>query len=224
MELSHRDLRTVSMDLVSAREDERSNIARELHDDLGQRLAALKMELSDVIGDTMTASQKARITKMIRMVDDAVVAVRRMTRELRPLMLEGRDLGAAIELLVQESRQRMGIEIDLHLDDVVHEVNDDVTVAIYRMVQESMTNIFRHARATRARIDIREQGDGLLLTVQDDGVGLNHAPSNPRHSHGLAGISERAHMLGGWFEAGETSPTGSRITVCLPLAAIRKVS
>jgi two-component system, NarL family, sensor histidine kinase UhpB len=218
LERSRRDLRRLSASMVQAREDERRRIARELHDELGQRLTALKMELSSLGGKAAGSPKAARIDAMLEMVDDTVATVRRIATELRPLMLDDLGLNAAIEWLADGWSRRMGVAVQLQLHAADAALDDAVSIALYRMVQEALTNIARHSRATEVRIDMRQVGGELLLTVQDNGTGFDEAAMYREGSHGLMGMRERALMLGGQLTIGMAPGGGGRVSVQLPLA------
>jgi PAS domain S-box-containing protein len=217
LERSRRELRQLSANMVIAREDERRRIARELHDELGQRLTALKMELASLDTSAPGAARSGRIDAMLEMVDDTVASVRRIATELRPLMLDDLGLNAAIEWLAHGWAARMGVKVRLKLEPVDPDVGDAAAIALYRMVQEALTNIARHAHAHQVRIELRQAGGELRLTVQDDGVGFGEASMYREGSHGLMGIRERAYMLGGQLEIGNARGGGGRIRVRLPL-------
>jgi two-component system, NarL family, sensor histidine kinase UhpB len=217
LERSRRELRKLSASMVNAREDERRRIARELHDELGQRLTALKMELSSLASQADAAARAQRIAAMLEMVDDTVASVRRIATELRPLMLDDLGLNAAIEWLANGWAARMGIKVRLRLGPADPDIGDAAAIALYRVVQEALTNIARHARATEVRIEMRQAAGALRLTVQDDGVGFDAASMYREGSHGLMGIRERAYMLGGELQIGNARGGGGRITVRLPL-------
>lgn len=220
IERSRRELRQLSASLVNAREEERRRIARELHDELGQQLTALKMELTGLGAPPALGVPPERIVALCEMVDETVAAVRRIAADLRPLMLDDLGLIAAIEWLGRESARRFGIDIALHLGEADPPISEAASIALYRMVQEALTNIARHAHATRASIELQHQDDDLILTVQDDGVGLSETAVTTEGSHGLMGIRERAYMLGGTLEIGDACGGGGRITIRLPLSRL----
>lgn len=219
LERSRRELRRLSASLVNAREDERRRIARELHDELGQRLTALKMELSSLKGVRSAPPPDARVDAMVEMVDDTVASVRRIATELRPLMLDDLGLNAAIEWLADGWARRMGVTVRQHLPRRDAPLPEGTAIAVYRMVQEALTNIARHAHATEVSIALRRAGGRLTLEVRDNGVGLDTASMFREGSHGLMGIRERAYMLGGEFEVAAAGGGGTRLTVRLPLTA-----
>lgn len=201
------------MSEVDAREEERRHIARELHDELGQRLTALKMELSGLLPQ----APHERIELLLEMVDDTMAAVRRIASNLRPMMLDDLGLNAAIEWLAHDASHRIGVEVELHLDEIRQPISAVASIALYRMVQEALTNVARHARATAVRIEIQQQAGELVLTVEDNGVGFPAQPAQPDHSLGLMGIRERAQMLGGRAEIGPAAGGGAQVVVRIPL-------
>ena len=158
---------------------------------------------------------------MLEMVDDTVATVRRIATELRPLMLDDLGLKAAIEWLAHGWAQRAGVKVKLHLGAADPDVDDAGRIALYRMVQEALTNIARHARATEVCIELKHGRGELLLTVMDNGVGFDEASMFREGSHGLMGIRERAYMLGGTLEIGNSARGGGRVSVRLPLRARR---
>jgi PAS domain S-box-containing protein len=217
LERSRGDLRRLSASMVQAREDERRRIARELHDELGQRLTALKMELSSLGAESTQATRDGRIGAMLEMVDDTVATVRRIATELRPLMLDDLGLNAAIEWLADSWSRRMGVAVQLHLRAGEPALDDAVNIALYRMVQEALTNIARHAHATKVCIEIEQSAGELHLTVMDNGVGFDEASIHREGAFGLAGMRERALMLGGQLLIGSSPSGGGRVGVRLPL-------
>ena len=217
LERSRRDLRRLSANLVDVREEERRRIARELHDELGQWLTALKMELSTLASAAQRGNLDERVANMVSMVDETVASVRRIASDLRPAMLDELGLNAAVEWLARESARRMGIEITVRLDDTDPPVGDAVTISLYRMVQEALTNIARHARATQVHIEVGCSSGEAVLTVQDNGTGFSERSMYREGSHGLMGIRERAFMFGGRLEIGNLPGGGGRLCVRLPL-------
>ncbi|PXW95233.1 two-component system sensor histidine kinase UhpB [Sphaerotilus hippei] len=213
LEKSRQALRQLSGNVLEAREEERGRIARELHDELGQRLTALKMDLSHI--DRSASDQ--RVCTMLTMIDETMASVRRIASDLRPLMLDDLGLNAAIEWLASDASRRLGIEVQVQLGCSDLPTEERLVIAIYRMVQEALTNVGRHARASRARIELQRQDDHLVLTVTDDGVGLSASALQREGSYGLMGMRERAHMLGGEFHIGNVDGGGSQVSVRLPL-------
>ena len=215
----HREeLRRLSASVVEAREEERRRIARELHDELGQRLTALKMELSSLGPAKGQQCDDARISGMLEMIDDTVASVRRIAADLRPMMLDDLGLNVAIEWLARDAARRLDMAITVRLGEDDPPVTQGAAIALYRMVQEALTNVARHARATDVNIEMRQEAGELVLAVRDNGVGF---PSDLQHNegrYGLLGIRERAYMLGGRLEVDNPPGGGGRLTVRLPLS------
>ena len=215
---SRRTLRELSASLVEAREEERRRIARELHDELGQRLTALKLELAAQQQDNGTGAPAERRQNMMDMVDETVAAVRRIAMDLRPPMLDDLGLSAALEWLTHDFGRRSGIRIALHLVASPEPLQQNIATAVYRIVQEALTNMARHAHASQALISIEPKGHRLQLVVEDDGQGFPKAQQPPpRGSFGLIGMRERVHMLGGQIRMKNAPSGGARLVVRLPL-------
>ena len=211
-------LRDLAASVVDAREEERRRIARELHDELGQRLMALKLELSALAVMGAPDIPSARIQSMVEMVDDTVAATRRISTDLRPLMLDDLGLSAAIEWLAQDFERRAGLQVELRLDALPDLMPQKVLTALYRIVQEALTNIVRHAHASRVVMVISRSAASIQLRVQDNGDGFpDRLPQPSKKSLGLIGIRERVLMLGGRMDIGNLPDGGARLVVTLPL-------
>jgi PAS domain S-box-containing protein len=220
LERSRRSLRDLSANVVEAREEERRRIARELHDELGQRLTALKIDLAGLVSAAKWASDDERVAGMQAMLDDTLASVRRIASDLRPLMLDDLGPAAAIEWLARDASQRMGIPVHARLPVTELAVDQRVAIALYRMVQEALTNVARHARARSVEVDLRIEGDRLVLTVSDDGTGLAPDAMDRSGSFGLMGLRERAHMLGGEIEIAPRPGGGTRLVARLPATPV----
>jgi two-component system, NarL family, sensor histidine kinase UhpB len=217
LERSRRALRELSASVVEAREEERRRIARELHDELGQRLTALKMDLASLAGAANPRTRDESIHGMLAMLDETVASVRRISADLRPMMLDDLGLNAAIEWLARDATRRMGTEVTVRLDETDPPVDERMCTAVYRMVQEALTNVARHAQATDVRVELHRHGDVLVLTVQDNGIGFSADALEREGSFGLLGLRERALMLGGRMAVGNTPGSGGCVTITLPL-------
>ncbi len=217
---SRRRLQELSAHLQSVREEERTRIARELHDELGQVLTAFKMDVSwlgsKVAGDD--APVQAKLAGMGKLIDDTLDWVRRMSSDLRPIMLDDLGLRAAVEWLLEDFSRRHGIAA--HLDACTKEFRlaPEYSTAAFRIVQECLTNVARHAGAGRVDVALRCGLGQLEITVSDDGRGFNPAASGQRKSFGLLGIRERATSLGGDCRiVSATDGSGTTVSVSLPL-------
>lgn len=227
---SREELRELSANLQNVREEEKTRIARELHDDLGQQLTALKMDLS-VIEQQLRAPTRAQpdddvlsqLQGMRRLIDATVASVRRIAADLRPVMLDDLGLVPAIEWLANDFTNRYGIDVERQIETGGLTFTSTGATTLFRIVQEALTNVARHADATRValRLDIEE--GFCVLRVADNGRGA--APGGTAHedkSFGLIGIRERAHMLGGSVTIDTALARGFSITVAFPLGTVQQ--
>jgi two-component system, NarL family, sensor histidine kinase UhpB len=225
LQRSREDLRRLSASLNTAREEERRHISRELHDELGQRLQAIKLEISALVqapADPQGAGVELteRLRALLRSVDVTVAATRRIAADLRPAMLDDLGLGAAIDWLVRDWSARAGLEIHLDQEPLDDALTEAAATTVYRIVQEALTNVTRHAHARHAVVTLRRVGSELVTVVEDDGRGLAPGDTDKHHSHGLVGMRERAHNLGGSVTLGNANGGGCRVVVRLPLDRI----
>ena len=212
-------LRRLSGSLIDAREEERRRISRELHDELGQRLSALKMGMVGLSTELHGRASQKQLEAMVETLDGIVAAMRRIAADLRPLMLDDLGLNAAVEWLARESARRLGLEVSVELDDYEPPADHRMATALYRMVQEALANIGNHAEAQRAWIALHHVGNELQLTVRDDGIGFPSPMPTRDDSFGLLGMSERAALLGGRLVLDNAPEGGARVRVYLPLSS-----
>lgn len=218
---SREELRQLALASQSVREQEKSRIARELHDELAQTLTALKMDVNWIkdhvpAGDASVAQKLADIQSML---DGTVAATRRISSDLRPLMLDDLGLVPAAEWLAQKFTERTGIPCELAVGPPDLELEDVHATAVFRILQESLTNIARHAQASRVEVSIARDDGVVALTVRDDGRGFS--PQQPRKpgSFGLLGVRERAYLLGGEVNIESGQGRGTSVEVRIPLEA-----
>ena len=213
------DLRELSVASRTAREQENSRISRELHDELGQNLTSLKMDLAWL--ESNTAPENAKFLKtlagMRSVLDSTVAATRRISADLRPLMLDDLGLLAALEWLAEETSRRHGFQVDLAVDEVSGSLAEPLASQVYRIVQESLTNAGRHAAARNVRVALRAIGPEVHLEVEDDGRGLAPDDLRKKGSFGLVGIRERVYILAGSVEIRGDAGQGTVIHVRLPI-------
>jgi signal transduction histidine kinase len=219
--ISYDQLRDLSAALQTTREEERAHIARELHDDLGQLLATLRVDLSLLQQQPDASPQTTRqMRSMDKLLQRAITSLRRIATNLRPHALDEGGLYYALQTLRQEFIQRHGISCQLEAQESELILDDRYSTAAFRIVQESLTNIARHAHASQVWISVRRD-DGLLhLQIKDNGRGIAPDDLNKAHSFGLLGMRERVWALDGeiQIEGREASGNcGTRITVELPL-------
>jgi PAS domain S-box-containing protein len=215
---SRRRLRELASYLESAREKERTRIAREIHDELGQALTALKMELHWCI-QRLPENDKLLIEKaktLSELIDTNVHLVQRISSELRPGILDDLGLSAAIEWQSGQFQDRTGIDCDIisEPEDIV--LDQTRSTAIFRIFQETLTNIARHANATNVDIVIQEEAAGVELKVCDNGKGITEKEIVDPKSFGLMGIKERVHSLGGVVEISGAENQGTTVRVRIP--------
>jgi signal transduction histidine kinase len=214
LEHSREELRELAAIGTSAREQENRRIARELHDELCQTLAASRLELELVSERKALAAELARVHTLL---DEAVVATRRIAADLRPLVLDDLGLVAAADWLVQNFKQRHGIECELVVDPANLDLQEPQATAVFRIMQESLTNIGRHAHASRATLSLTRHDDHVVLCVQDDGVGFDLSSPRKLNSFGLSGLRERAYLVAGDVSIESSPGHGTSIKVRIPL-------
>jgi signal transduction histidine kinase len=204
--------------LQVVREDERQLIARELHDELGQSLSALKLDILGLEHSMGTDEAKcaARLAHMKTLISDALAETHRIVAAKRPLILEERGLAQAIEWLAGEFRKRTGVSCEATIDPTVSECAEAVSTAAFRSVQECLTNISRHAAAKTVLISVRHTGRALSICVVDDGLGLA-ADTEARGRCGLLGLRQRAKALGGQLDIASSPNRGTTIKIILPV-------
>jgi PAS domain S-box-containing protein len=221
-ELQH--ARELSTHVQTARENERTDIARELHDDLGQQLAALKMQLAaldtDVDATGLARHRVSQTQAMQGQIDTIIASVRRIAAGLRPPILDDLGLFAAIDWLVSDFRRRYDINATLNNDTEALDFNASASTAIFRLVQEALTNIVRHAKASEVRIDFRRMHEDCVLSIEDNGRGAALDADPGRKSFGLLGMRERVRQLRGTIAIDSTPGRGFRILIKLPVETI----
>jgi PAS domain S-box-containing protein len=200
------------------REQEKTRVARELHDELAQSLTALKMDtiwLRDNSGADGAAT-RAKLDGMLAMLDASVAATRRIAADLRPLVLDDLGLVAAIEWLTQNFTQRHGVPCALDIDEDM-ELHEPYATAVFRIVQESLVNVAKHARAAQVQVSVARTGAEVTLSVSDDGAGFETAAPRKDGSLGLAGLRERAQLLKGTVSITSTPGQGTRVQARIPV-------
>lgn len=214
---SREELRQFSVAASTLREQEKSRVARELHDELGQSLTALKIDVG-FLKERLAAQGGEVVSKLASMqvmLDGTVAAARRIAADLRPLMLDDLGLVAACDWLASNFKQRTGIHCELTMGGGDLDLPDPYATAVFRVMQESLTNIAKHAEATQVEATLQREGRNITLTVRDNGTGFDLADPRKPNSYGLLGVRERAYLLGGW--ANIHSAPGKGTTVELQL-------
>ncbi|HSU13329.1 sensor histidine kinase [Longimicrobium sp.] len=212
-------LREVAARALSAAEEERKRIARELHDETAQMLAALLIRIRVVRNSRDPAQMEPLLDGMREDVSRALEGIRRFARGLRPPALDELGLVPAIEGHARSLEEIAGLKVELRADDVAGDLPPEAELATYRIVQEALSNVVRHARATRATVTLAHERGRLVVTVEDDGRGFD--PDNVMSTEGgglgLFGMKERAGYIGGRVEVASTPGTGTRVRAEIPL-------
>ena len=217
---SRSQLRAFAGRLRSARETERAQIAREIHDELGQALTALKMDLfsfKDSVPAPLREPLRAKTEGMAALIDQMVDKVRTLATDLRPAVLDNLGLVAAVEWAVHQFARRTGIRCSLDLPPDPVPLDVERSTDIFRILQEALTNIARHAGATQVDVHLRATSGEVVFEVHDNGRGITERELEDARSFGLLGIRERALSCGGEVGVGAAPQGGTSVTVCIPL-------
>lgn len=218
--ISAQQLRQLAGYLQTVREEERTAMAREIHDELGQALTALKMDLvwlNQRLMETPVPLQE-RIAATIELANATINSVRKLATQLRPGILDDLGLNAALEWQAQEFQTRTGIACEFVCQTEIDELEPECATAVFRICQEALTNVARHAQATRVGIRLQVAQNHLVLEVSDNGRGVTDSEwTNPR-SLGLMGMRERAFLLGGEFRLTDNPTQGTTATARIPLS------
>jgi PAS domain S-box-containing protein len=215
---SHDQLRQLSAALQTIREEERTHIARELHDDLGQILASLRMDLTLLQQADGTSSDSLRLMAgMEQNLLTAIASLRRIATNLRPRALDEGGLYFALKGLCEDFVERYGIHCTLLADEAELRLDDTASTAIFRIVQEALTNIARHAEAGSVTMNLFRSNGELLVTIRDDGRGIRPEDMEKAESLGLVGMRERVWAMNGEITVSSDEPPGTRIDIVLPI-------
>lgn len=217
---SHEQLHALSMYLQHVREEERIRISRAVHDELGQALTGLKIDLS-WLGSRLPKNLQPLIHKANKMtvhIDETIKTVRRISTELRPGILDHLGLAAAVEWQANEFQTRTGIACEV--ENAIHRtiLDEELNTVCFRIFQESLTNIIRHAKATRVDVRLSEERNRLKLEVKDNGLGITPEQISNVRSIGLLGMHERAALLGGEVQIRGVKGHGTNVTLTVPIA------
>lgn len=214
------DLQHLAAELVEVQDNERRTIARELHDEVGQALLAMKVEVAVVRRELAAAGSTAdALTDLEALADGALATVRDLSRLLHPSVLDDLGLPAAVEAYLAGFSRRHGVRTELTRDNVDQRLAPPLESAAYRIIQEALSNVARHARASRCLITLRRRDERLLIVVEDDGSGFPPAASSPRRGLGLIGIRERVDHFSGTFRIVTAPGKGTRLEIELPWQA-----
>lgn len=220
LQASHEKLRRLAAHAEQIKEGERKRIAREIHDDLGQNLLALRIDAEMLTSRTRDTHARLheRAQATLRQIDTTIRSVRHIINDLRPNVLD-LGLSAAVDWLVSDFQRRTGIDCFVAEGKSEFAMDDRCATALFRILQESLNNVARHAHATKVRIALDCEDGIMSMQVSDNGVGLPPNSRSRQGSFGLVGIEERVAMLGGKFSIGSTPGAGTTLSVEVPVGA-----
>jgi signal transduction histidine kinase len=214
------ECRAFAMAANAIREEEKARLARELHDELAQSLTVLKMDAIWVRDNAACGLEAvaAKLTEMVTLLDRTVAATRRMATDLRPMLLDDLGLGPAIEWLANSFTERCGVVCRVSVDEKLEfELQEPYSTAVFRIIQESLANVAKHAEASQVSVILAKVPNALILSVKDNGCGFFPAAARKSQSLGLLGLRERAQLLGGSVVIKSAPGYGTNIEVCIPL-------
>jgi signal transduction histidine kinase len=208
-------LHAFAVELIRIEEEQRARIARELHDSLGQTMTAVNIQLQ-ILHDTVPESAKTQVEDVRALATQVQTEMRRISQELRPAALDEMGLAEAIRALGDRMARHAGLEVDVDLPKDALVLPADAAIACYRLVQEALNNVAKHAGAHRAHVTVRAAGERVDVSITDDGRGIDHDPMEKTGHFGLMGLRERITALGGTFSFGPGPSGGTRLQASFP--------
>ena len=204
--------------LINAQEEERRRIARELHDDFGQRVALLALDLEQLRRERSRSRKHVdeRLQSLLERTRHLATDIRRLSHELHPSILEYLGLVPAIRQFCSELSRRYGIQIDFSYPDLPQPIPMDVTLCVYRVVQEALWNVVKHSGTKTAQVDLRKTFGQLGLRVTDTGIGFDQEEINVTRGLGLLSMKERVRLVDGWISITRQAPRGTRVDAQIP--------
>lgn len=209
-------LQQLSQYIEQVRENERVAISRELHDDLGQALTAVKIDLGIIKQKVSDNEVVLKINKVTALVGETIKTVQRLTSQLRPDIIDDLGLEAAIDWYTKEFEQRVGVEVFLDMDSELT-ISPNVSLTLFRIMQESLTNIARHSKATQVEIGLHKNSESIHFRISDNGVGITEDEIKSKKSFGIINMKERTASMGGSFDIYSENGHGTVIQLILPL-------
>jgi len=213
------ELSALSSHLQSLSEKERSALARTLHDELGGLLTAAKMDLSWLQSRLETPAFQERLAQLGSVLDEAMSLKRRVVEDLRPSLLDHFGLPTALRAYVESACAKAGLQAAISVPEDGEPIPKDISIALFRIVQEGLNNIVRHARAQHVRLELTSDGGTYAFTLTDDGCGFDSKDVGNRWPHGIMGMQQRVRALGGHFSLGSVPGRGTTLRVAVPAAA-----
>ncbi len=213
------EIRMLTGHLQEVREEERKNIARDIHDELGQQLTILKMDVAWIIKKLRNPDEVLtdQLKGLLDTIDGTIKSVRRMCSELRPALLDDLGLIAAMEWQAREFEKNTGIAVELTLPGEALRLVTEIKTGLFRIFQESLTNIARHAQAREVKVNLQEGDKTLVLDIRDDGKGFDTSLLNEKRTLGILGMEERSLMMGGKYVIESEPGKGTTVKVTVPL-------
>ena len=217
---SYREIRLLTKHLQKIREEERIHIAREIHDELGQQLTVLKMDASWLNkklsgGDD---SVKEKLKALLELLDETVNSVRRIASELRPSLLDDLGLVAAMEWHLKDFEKRSGVRVNFSADENDSIFSDEVKTGLFRILQESLTNVARHSSAKNVSVNFQKNNGSLILSIEDDGIGFDPNRVTDKKTLGILGMKERSLMMGGDYQITSVPDKGTAVVLTIPFS------
>lgn len=218
LKASYKAVRSLTNYLQNIREQERTNIAREIHDELGQQLTVLKMDVSWLKKRVGVADEKVagRLNDLLKMLDDTVKSVRRISSQLRPSLLDDLGLTAALEWQLSEFEKRAGVKTAFRAPQEEFPLTDAAKTALFRIFQECLTNVARHSGADTVWVELEAQETCLQMSIRDNGNGFDVAGIAEKKTLGILGMKERTEMIGGTYEIRSKPGGGTTVIICVP--------
>ena len=214
-----RELSALSNHLQALSEREKSELARKLHDELGGLLTAAKMDLSWLQSRLAEPAIQERLAQLGNVLDEAMDLKRRVVEELRPSLLDHFGLPTALRAYVESTCTKAGLAADIRIEHACDSMPKDMAIALFRVVQEGLSNIIRHAHARTVKLEMSGDRDNCQVTLSDDGQGYDADSPQFHWSHGLMGMRQRAEALGGQLQIKSKVGCGTTLRVAVPLAS-----
>ncbi len=222
LEKAKNELEQLSARLIDIQEEERRSLSRELHDEVGQTLTALRMEISQVVGAMAESPARQRLSRARDLAERTVTTVRNISLMLRPSLLDDLGLEAALQWQVGNFAARSGIAATLDATDVDENLPDDLKTCIYRITQEALNNCEKYAAARTLQVRLTQRARDLLLEISDDGIGFRLEESAHRGGTGILGMRERVARLNGRIQIDTQPQIGTKVVVTLPLLSVER--
>jgi PAS domain S-box-containing protein len=216
---ANEQLRQLTAYLQSVREEERKRISREIHDELGQQLTAIKMDLAWLDKKITDTTFKSKLKNSITLLDESNLSIRKILNELRMGVLEHQGLADALDWMLQQFKANTGILVSFIYDKQIDQVNESVAACVFRVCQEALTNITRYAKAKKVKASLMQSGYTLQFIIEDDGIGFDESQIKMKTSFGILGMKERVKALKGTFDLLTATGKGTKIIISLPLQA-----